>query len=165
MSTSTLTPEAQAQLAKLATDLANNPKTRKQFVGLVKEIDPSKRFPDVENDELREEFKRELADRDRKAEADRIKQHQENQRNALKERYDDATIAEIEKMMEKKGIGDYEDGAALYSAITKPEKPSYEPQDHAWSLPNIEIKDFDKLKQRSRASAYQAIDDLNRKRK
>ena len=49
-----LSPEAQAQLAKLATDLANNPKTRKKFVGLVREIDPSKRFPDVENEEMRE---------------------------------------------------------------------------------------------------------------
>src|SRR5258708_36113 len=59
-----LSPEAKAQLVKLATDLAHNPKTRKQFVGLVKEIDPTRRFPDVEADEIREEMTREFEKRD-----------------------------------------------------------------------------------------------------
>ena len=73
-------------------------------------------------------------------------------------------IGEIEKLMEKKGISDYDDGATLYAAITKPAKPTYEVNDHKWTLPPIEIKDFGNLRQRGRAKAYQAVDDLNRKR-
>ncbi len=162
-----LSPEAQAQLAKLAVDLANNPKTRKKFVGLVKEVDPSKRFPDVEADDMREEMRAEFERRDQEREVERVKKRLEKQKNALKDRYDETAIAEIEKLMEKKGISDYEDGAILYAAVTKPANPSYEPKDHAWSMPGIEMKDMKNsaaLKQRGRAQAYQAIDDLNRKR-
>jgi hypothetical protein len=159
-----LSPEAQAQLAKLATDLAHNPKTRKKFAGLVQEIDPSRRFPDVEADDMRADMKKEFEKRDQEREAERVKLRLETQKESLRSRYDDSAIAEIEKLMEKKGISDYEDGAILYAAITKPATPTHDVNDHAWSLPKIDIKDFGNLKQRGRAQAYQAIDELNRKR-
>lgn len=162
---SNLTPEAQAQLAKLATDLANNPKTRKQFVGLVKEIDPSKRFADVEVDDLREEMKRERELEKQETAKQKMLDKLEAQKTSLKDRYDDAAIGEIEKTMEKLGISDYDVGARIYAAETKPAKPTYEVQDHRWSLPNIEMKDFGNLEQISRAKAYQAIDDIQRARK
>lgn len=159
-----LTPEAQAQLAKLMTDLANNPKTRKKVVGLIKEIDPSRRFPDVEAEELEEKMQREFDKRDQLRETERVNRRLEKQKAALSDRYDDKAIGEIESLMQKKGISDYEDGAMLYAAVTKPATPTYEVNDHKWSLPAIEIKDFGNLKQRSLANAYQAIDDLRRKK-
>lgn len=158
-----LSPEAQAQLAKLATDLAHNPKTRKKFVGLVKEIDPSRRFPDVEADDLKEEMTREFEKRDQLREAERARQQLETQRTGLKSRYEDKDIEEIEKLMEKKGISDYEDGAILYAAITKPATPSYEAKDHRWKMPGRDIKDFSNP-QVSRDAIYKAIDDVKRKR-
>lgn len=159
-----LTSEAQAQLAKLMTDLANNPKTRKKVVGLIKEIDPSRRFPDIEAEEMKEQMQREFEKRDQQSEAARVQRRLEKQKAALADRYDEKAIGEIEKLMEKKGLSDYEDGATLYSAFTKAATPSHDINDHKWSMPAIEIKDFANLKQRSRANAYQAIDDLKRKK-
>lgn len=159
-----LSPEAQAQLAKLATDLAHNPKTRKKFAGLVREIDPSKRFPDVEADDLREEMTREFEKRDQKRESERALAVQEAQRSALSSRYEEKDIVEIEKLMEKKGISSYEDGAILYAATVKPSTPTYAADDHRWTLPKMEIKDFGNLKQDSRSKAMQAVDDISRNR-
>lgn len=160
----TLSPEAQAQLAKLATDLANNPKTRKKFVGLVKEIDPSKRFPDVENDELREEFNRQREADKQEREKEKALSRLEAQKEMLKSRYDDAAIGEIEKLMEKLGISDYDTGARIYAAETKAATPTYEINDHKWTLPSVEPKDFANMKQNSRAKAMQVIDEFKRKR-
>lgn len=160
-----LTPEAQEQLAQLAQNLAHNPKTRKQFVGLVKEIDPTKRFPDVEADDLREDMKKEFEKRDQAAAAKHALEEQEAQKNGLRSRYDDKAIEEIEKIMEKYGISDYEAGAKIYAADLKPAQPTYEENDHRWKMPGIEQKDFPNLKQISRQRANQAIDDIVRNRK
>jgi hypothetical protein len=164
MNAPALAPEVQAQLAKLATDLAHNPKTRKQFTKLVKEIDPTKRFPDIEAEELEEKMQREFEKRDHEAEAKRTQDRLEKQKESLKSRFKDEDISEIEKLMEKHGISDYDVGAKLYAAETKPAEPTYEMQDRAWSLPKIDIKDFGNLKAQARKNAYQAIDDIKRKR-
>lgn len=161
---SNLSPEAQAQLAKLATDLAHNPKTRKAFTKLVQEIDPSKRFPDVEIDEIRAGVVKEFEERDQRAESARVLAAQENARAALKDNYDDKAIGEIETLMTKHGLSDYSLGARLYAADTKPANPSYEVNDHKWNLPAIKIEDFGNLKQLGRQRAYQAIDDIRSKR-
>lgn len=160
-----LSSEAQAQLSELALALAHNPKTRKKFVGLVKEIDPSRRFPDVETDQIREDMEKEFEKRDQAREAARVKERMESQRESLKSRYEDKDIEEIEKLMEKKGISDYEDGATLYSAVNKPAKPTHDIKSHAWEMPTVDRKDFNNLTQISRKKAYEAIDDLQTKRK
>ncbi len=161
-----LSPEAQAQLAKLATDLANNPKTRKGFTKLVREIDPSKRFPDVETDEIREEMRKEFEtrDADRKKEAALAKI--EAQKNGLKSRYDDKAIGEIEALMEKLGISDYDIAARLYAseiAAATPRSGEYVEDDHKWSLPKFDVKDIPNLTQNARANAYKALDEVRRK--
>lgn len=159
-----LSPEAQAQLAKLSMDLANNPKTRKQFVGLVKEIDPSKRFPDVETDALREEFAAARENDKLEREKEKTMARLEAQKGMLKSRYDDAAIGEIEKLMEKLGISDYDVGARIYAAETKAATPTYQANDHRWNLPAVEQKDYANLKQNTRAKAMQVIDELARQR-
>lgn len=160
-----LSAEAKEQLAKLAQDLAHNPKTRKAFVGLVKEIDPTKRFPDVEADEMRAEIKTEFEKRDEQTRAATIRARVDAQRESLKSRYAEEDIVKIEKLMEEEGISNYETGAKLYAADLKPSKPSYETQDHAWSMPAIDIKDFGNLKKITRQKAYTAIDEISRNRK
>lgn len=160
-----LTPEAQAQLAELTQALAHNPKTRKKFVGLVKEIDPSRRFPDVELDDMREELKRDREAEKLEREAEKTRIRLETQKDSLKSRYDDKAIEEIEKVMEKYGISDYDAGAKLYAADLKPAAPTYEENDHRWKMPGIEMKDFGNLKQISRGKAYQVIDEITKNRK
>jgi hypothetical protein len=166
MTATSLSPEAQAQLAKLATDLANNPKTRKQFVGLVKEIDPSRRFPDVENDEIRDEMRREFErrDQDRKKEAAIAKL--EAQRSALKERYDDKAIEEIEKLMEKEGISSYETGAKLYAADLKPAEPTPDIKSGVFQMPSFGQKNLRdaNLRQDSIKRGYEVVGELIRNR-
>ncbi len=162
---STLTPEAQAQLAKLATDLANNPKTRRQFVGLVKEIDPSKRFPDVESDEMREAIEKKFEERDQAEEMKRVQRKLAKQRAALEGRYGEDDIKEIEKFMEQKGYTDYEDAAIIYGAKIKPATPTYDVKDHTWEMPKIDMKDMGNLPQRRRSSLMSAIDEVQRNRK
>lgn len=159
-----LTPEAQAELAKLAIDLANNPETRKDFARMTKKIDPKRRFPDVEAEDLREEMKREFEERDRKREADRVKAELESQKEALKGQYDEESISRIEKIMEENGLSNYELGARLFAAETKPAIPTPAVSDHRWKLPEVDPKDFDKLSQNTLATAYTVIDELKRKR-
>lgn len=162
-----LTPQAYKtlkELSDLSVRAANDPKTRKKFVGIVKELDPSKRFPDVENDDLREEFERQRAADKQEREQEKALAKIEAQKESLRSRYDDAAIGEIEKLMEKHGIGDYDVAARLYAAETTAAKPTYEINDHKWNLPKVDPKDFGNMKQNSRALAYQAIDDIKRKR-
>ena len=160
-----LDPQAQKELADLAIALANNPKTRKAFAGMVKEVNPTKRFADVEAEELEDRVNKRFEQRDQANEQERVRIRLEAQRDSLRSRYDDSAIAEIEKVMEKYGISDYEAGAKLYAADLKPAAPTYETSDHRWSMPNIEAKDFGNLKQISRQKAYQTIEEITRNRK
>lgn len=164
--TITLTEDAYKtlkDLSELTLKIANDPKTRKKFVGIVKEIDPSRRFPDVEQDDLRAEFKASLEADKQEREAEKVKARLEGQKSALRSRYDEKAIDEIEKLMEKKGISDYEDGAILYGATLQAAKPTYEVNDHKWTMPAFDIKTIGN-KADSRAKIYQAIDDINRNR-
>lgn len=166
--TVTLTEEAYKSLkdlADLTLKVANDKKTRKQFVKAVKEIEPDRRFPDVEMDDLREEMKAEREAEKLEREKEKILARQTAQKEALKTRYDDKAIEEIEKIMEKKGISDYEDGAILYGATIKPAAPTYEAKDHTWEMPKIDIKDFGSIQQRRRSSLMGAVDEVIRNRK
>lgn len=160
-----LDPAAQAELAKLAIDLANNPDTRKDFARLTKRVQPNRRFPDVEADEAKEMIAAEFEKRDQAEAAKKAERKLERQRDKLKERYEDKDIEEIEKLMEKHGLADYELGSRLYAADTKPAQPTSQPDDHQWKMPNIEVKDFNNLRQISRAKAYSVIDEIARNRK
>lgn len=163
--TVTLDPQAEKELAALSLGLAHHPKLGKQFKKMVSQYDPTKRFADIEAEDLRDEVKKEFEKRDRDAEIARVKTRLDNQKNELKSRYDDKAIDEIEKLMEKHGISDYDVGAKLYAVDMKPANPTYEENDHRWKMPGIEIKDFNNLKQISRQRANQAIDEVIRNRK
>lgn len=163
----TLTKEAYQtlkELSDLSLRAAHDPKTRKKFVGIVKELDPTKRFADVEIDDIRDDVRKEFEKRDAdKAKAEALARL-ESQKSNLKSRYDDTAIGEIEKTMEKLGISDYDVGARIYASETKPANPTYIENDHKWTMPNIDPKDYGNLKQIGRQRAMQAIDDIRNKR-
>lgn len=163
-----LSPEATDQLAALAQTLAHNPKTRRQFVKLVQEVDPSKRFPDVESDELRESIKSEFAQRDQQAEANRVLQHQQNQRAGLisSGRFKEEDVKAMEKdVMEKHGISDYDIAAKVYSADTRPATPTSEIRSRSWEMPNMTKDNIANLGHHARDTAFKVIDEFKNKRR
>jgi len=164
MSEVNLDPAAQAILAKLAIDLANNPETRKDFARITKKVDPSRRFHDVEADDLEARVNARFEEEKQAREAEKATKKMERAKMKLAERYDEDAIKEIEGLMEKHGLADYELAARLYAADTKAATPHSPQEDYSWKLPNIDVKDFNNLKQISRDRAYQALDDLKRKR-
>lgn len=159
-----LDPQAQAVLAQLAVDLANNPETRKDFARIAKKVDPKRRFPDVEADEAKELIASEFEKRDQAEAMQKATRKAERARAKVAEKYDDESMKEIESLMEKHGIADYEVAAKLYSADAKPATPTPQAGDYKFTMPNIEVKDFGNLKQIQRDRAYQAIDDIARQR-
>lgn len=164
---SNLSPEAQAQLADLSVALAHNPKTRKQFTKLVQEIDPTKRFADVETDELRESIDHKFAERDQQAEAARTRQRLEAQRQGLisSGRFKEEDVAKMEKdVMEKHGISDYDIASKVYAADMKPVSPTSEIKSRTWKMPVLQKEDLGNLTQHSRDKAYAVIDEIRGRR-
>lgn len=159
-----LDAQTQADLAELAVELANKPETRKDFAHLVKKVQPNRRFHDVEVDDIRAEIRKEFEERDQRAAQSLIVKAMEREKAKLADRYDEKAIGEIESLMEKHGLSDYGLAARLYAAETKPANPTPQPDDHRWTLPNIDLKDFNNLKQIGRASAYKAVDEIVAKR-
>lgn len=155
-----LTPEAQAQLAELATTLAHNPETRRQFVNLVRKVDPTKRFADVESDELKESMQAEFAKRDQAAEANRILGAQAAARNALTSRYQEEDITKIDELMAKHGISDYEVGAKLYAADMRPADPRSEVRSQTWEMPKMTAENVQNPGKYALNNAYAVIDEI-----
>lgn len=162
-----LSPEAQASLAELSVAIAQNPETRKQFANLVKKVKPEygNSFHDVTNEDMREDIKAEFRKRDEELAKREALSRLNEQRNSLRDRYDDSAMGDIEKLMEKHGISDYEIGAKIYAADTKPSMPHPSAGDYSWKMPNIEMKDFNNLPQIRREKAFQAVDEVIRNRK
>lgn len=163
MATVALDAQAQKELADLMVELSNDKEYRPVVNKFLKKRG-GKVLPDVELNDMREELRRER-------EADKLEREREKalakleaQKDMLKSRYDDASITEIEKLMEKLGISDYATGARIYAAETKAATPTSDMGDHTWTLPKIKVEDFGTIKQKQNASLRQAIDDLQRKR-
>lgn len=151
---------AQADLAQLAVEVANNPGTRKDFARLVKKVQPGRRFPDVEVEDIRAEVRQEFETRDLELQKQKAGRKLERERAEVADQYDEKAMGEIEALMEKHGLSDYKLAARLYAADAKPARPTPGADDHRYTLPNIDIKDFNNLKQISRSKAYQAVDEI-----
>lgn len=156
--------KALKELSDLTVKMANGD-TRKEFARIAKKVDPKRRFPDVEAEDLEDRINKKFEEREQQEIAAKAAKKLERAKAKLKESYDDKAIEEIEGIMEKHGIADYEVGAKLYAADTKPATPSSIQQDHRFTLPNIDIKDFGNLRQIQQSRAYQAIDDIKRNRR
>lgn len=151
-----------AELGKLALKVANNPKTRRQFLKAVKEVEPDRRFPDQDVEDLREEVRAELDNERQERERERLAERLEAQRQGLLGRFTEEQIQDIEKtVMPKYGISDYEAAAKIYGADLAPALPTHQQSRPGanWELPNFEGLHKDPAKA-ARDMAYKVIDEM-----
>jgi len=176
-----LDPAVAADLARLANDLAHNPKTRKEFGKLVKAAAPesphAKAFYDVELEGRFEAFEEKQAAKELKAQQDAVVARMNQQRQNLLTggadgngpKYDEDTVKKIEKFMEENGITNYAHGAVLYANENPPLTPPGDdpaPNMHGdrWEIPEFEKfnKDPDGA---ARSTAFQVIKEFRQKRR
>jgi hypothetical protein len=158
-------------LAELAMKLSQNKETRKDFIHAVKKVDPHRRFPSQEVEDLRADMaaEREREKEERKLEEERRETEQRltAQRRGLVTRgYSEDQIKEVEAVMTKYGITDYEAGADLYQA-RRPATPPAE-QTGTWDIPGIDGTPMAELltdpTKAARNEAYKVITEIKRGR-
>jgi hypothetical protein len=172
-----LTDETRDELASLALKISGNKKTRKGFLGLVKEVAPDTPIPEIDEvnaveaklaseREAREKFEKEQ--RDRWFSEDLAKKKAEAK---AKHGLDDAGMAKMEEMMKKGELpADYGWAAPLFKQQTEVSAPTnygsggHGPLDlerHAAGLEGL-MEDTDNWASRT---AHALIDDIQRKGK
>jgi len=165
-----MTPEAIADLAALAKGLSENPKTRQNFLGLMKAADPNLSIPEIDIpsriagatkpyiDKL-EAMEKAQAERDMR---DRIN---ERRQSLVKNKgISESEISEVEKLMVEKGIQSHETAADFYLS----QKSAAQPTPSTFSQPSIPRPDLKKMglniNQWSRNEATSAIADIIKNR-
>ena len=153
-------------LAELAMKLAANKDTRKPFLNAVKQVDPNRRFPSQEVEDLRAEVaaEREREKEERKLEEERkaIEARLGAQRQSLIGRgFTEDQLKEVEEVMTKYGMTDYEAGADLYQA-RKPVAPPAGPSP-TWEFPTLEGL-IENPAAAARNEAFKVITELKRGR-
>ena len=131
MSLENLSLEAQAELAALAKSLAEDPKTRKQFLQLTKQVRPDVPIPEIEIEErtnaVLETANKRVEGLEAKLRTKDAKEELERRRNNLKTKQladSDADIADIEKLMIEKGIANHETAAEYHSWMKQAAAPT-----------------------------------------
>jgi hypothetical protein len=154
------------ELGNLALKLAGNPKTRRQFLKQVKEVDPNYRAPaDVQLEEFKEETKREREEERIRynAQVQQARSGQARQKLISDGRYTEDQVKEIEeKVMKRYGLHDYEAASKLYAADLEPTKPSNNQRGRhgqIWEFPDLPGLLQNPEKAASDA-AYAVIDEL-----
>lgn len=129
--------QSEIQLGRLLKHVTNNPATRREAYHLIKKVQPNLHFPD----QALEDYKQEQAAQQAKQEFDRQQAaalaQMEAGRNRLRERYSEEHVKEIETLMTKEGIVNYETGAKLWAAEagTGDYAPS-NPQGQTYTMPS-----------------------------
>jgi hypothetical protein len=131
MSLENLSLEAQAELAALAKSLAENPKTRKQFLQLTKQVRPDVPIPEIEIEErtnaVLETANKRVESLEAKLRAKDAKEELERRRTNLRTKQlaeSDEDIADIEKLMIEKGIANHETAAEYHSWMKQAAAPT-----------------------------------------
>lgn len=165
-----LSDETRDQLAQLAINLSSNPKTRKNFLGIVKEHAPNTPIPELD---ASAELNTALAERDKKIGelSDQLTHFKASQnlsalKNGVMEKHSlsASDVTKMEEMMQKKELpADYEFAARLYKQQIEPvggstySDRSYGPV----GLPNDEGLMANEQNW-SLTTAHQMIDDMRR---
>jgi hypothetical protein len=130
MSLEDLSHEARDELALLARQLAENPKTRKAFLRLTKEAKPDMPIPELEIEDSTNSAVQKANDRVAQLEA-RLQQKDamelNKRRSKLKEKglvESDEQIEEVEKMMLEKGITNHEVAADYWKYMNQSAAPT-----------------------------------------
>ena len=136
MSLENYSPEAIEELAALSKRLSENPKTRKSFLRLAKEVNPEIPMPELEMEEMVNErttaAEKRVTDLENQLRAQQVRDELNRRRNKLKESgvvQTDDDILEIEKLMTEKGIANHETAADYWrhmkqSAVPTPGYPA-----------------------------------------
>jgi hypothetical protein len=131
MSLENLSLEAQAELAALAKSLAEDPKTRRQFLQLTKQVRPDVPIPEIEIEErtsaVLEQANSRVESLEAKLRQKDAKEELQRRRNNLKDKQlasSDEDIAEIEKLMIDKGIANHETAAEYHSWMKQASTPT-----------------------------------------
>jgi hypothetical protein len=131
MSLENLSLEAQAELAALAKSLAEDPKTRKQFLQLTKQVRPDVPIPEIEIEErtnaVLETANKRVESLEAKLRAKDAKEELERRRTNLRTKQlaeSDEDIADIEKLMIEKGIANHETAAEYHSWMKQAAAPT-----------------------------------------
>lgn len=133
-----LPQEVRDELAKLARDLSQNPKTRKEFLKLTKQARPELPVPEIEIEERTAQALTEANDKISSLERKLIeKDAQENLDKRRQKLIQDGKaenmeqVGEIEKVMLEKKIPDHDTAADYWTWMkqaAKPSAPQYAPQ-------------------------------------
>lgn len=136
MSLENYSPEAIEELAALSKRLSENPKTRKSFLRLAKEVNPDIPMPELEMEEMVNErttaAEKRVTDLENQLRAQQVRDELNRRRSKLKETgvaQTDDDILEIEKLMTEKGIANHETAADYWrhmkqSAVPTPGYPT-----------------------------------------
>ena len=131
MSLENLSLEAQTELAALAKTLAEDPKTRKQFLQLTKQVRPDVPIPEIEIEERTNQV---LSEANKRVESLEARLRQKEAKEALEKRRSDLLkkqlvqseddIKEVEKLMVEKGIANHETAAEYHSWMKQMSAPT-----------------------------------------
>ncbi len=131
MSLENYSPEAIEELAALSKRLSENPKTRKSFLRLAKEVNPDIPMPELEMEEMVNErttaAEKRVADLENQLRAQQVRDELNRRRNKLKESgfaQTDDDILEIEKLMTEKGIANHETAADYWRHMKQAAVPT-----------------------------------------
>jgi hypothetical protein len=165
-----MTPEAIADLAALAKGLSENPKTRGQFLGMMKQADPNLSIPEVDIPARIGASVKPYVDKIAKLEREgqeRAMRDMVNERRSklVKNKgISESEIAEVEKLMVEKGIQNHDTAADFYLS----QKQAAAPTPSSFSQPSIPRPDLKtmglNINQWSRNEATNAIADIIKNR-
>lgn len=165
MADQALTPEAEKQLASMMMGLTKSEKHGKVAKKMLSE-EFGMRFPDIEKEEIdtqlnsfKENFKQEQK-------IEEVKRQTAAARQSLVDsgRFNEEEIGKLEKMMEEKGISNYEDAAIIYNSQLRPAEPTPVIKSNTWEFPSLKPEDVGNMTQRARETAGKVINEFrNRK--
>ena len=157
------------ELGRLQLQLAGNPKTRKQALKLVKEINPSFVMPaDIAQVELTETVDQRFAERDANDAAKETKANLERSRKGLLDgtliegrKYTEDDVKKIDAFMEANGYTNYEHAALIYAAQQPAARTADMPAAPVWELPKVKNPfNTTEVNNAARAKAFDAIREL-----
>ncbi len=131
MSLENYSPEAIEELAALSKRLSEDPKTRKSFLRLAKEVNPDLPVPELEMEEVVNQrvsaSEQRVADLEKQLRAREVRDELNRRRSKLKESgyaQSDDDILEIEKLMTEKGIANHETAADYWRHMKQSAVPT-----------------------------------------
>jgi hypothetical protein len=131
MSLENLSVEAQQELAMLAKTLAEDPKTRRSFLQLTKQVRPDVPIPEIEIEERTNSVLQQAEDRvkslEDKLRAKEAREELTKRRDTLVKKglvESEDEIKEVEKIMVEKGIANHETAAEYHSWMKQAAAPT-----------------------------------------